>query len=70
MSKSDVRPFSDKEYSLLVLRALKRLARRSEWIREAVPPRQFEEDEASGREIAEALQFAIDAVRAPRGNEE
>ena len=69
MSK-DVRPFSDKEYSLLVLRALKRLVRRSMWVIEAVPPRAIDDDEPSARVIAGALDFAIESVRAHRASGE
>jgi hypothetical protein len=64
--KNDVRPFSDEEYAVIVLRSLKRLARRSTWILENVPPRSIDEDEPNSREIANALEFAIDAVRALR----
>jgi hypothetical protein len=66
----DVRPFSDNEYAVIVLRALKRLARRSLWVVEAVPPRSIDDDEPSGREVAAALDFAILAVRAHRSSEE
>jgi hypothetical protein len=36
------------------------------WVVEAVPPRSIDDDEPSGREIANALDFAIDAVKAHR----
>lgn len=68
--KPDVRPFSDEEYTIIVLRSLKRLARRSTWVIEAVPPRSIDDDEPNGREVAQALEFAIEAVRARRAQSE
>ncbi len=64
--RNDVRPFSDEEYAIIVLRSLKRLVRRSAWVIETMPPRSIDDDEPNGREIANALEFAIDAVRALR----
>lgn len=63
----DVRPFSDDEYSIIVLQCLKRAVRRpGGWLTELIIPRSIENDTGDSREIADALEHAIDAVRAQR----
>lgn len=65
MSKNkDTRQFSDDEYAVIVLQCLKRAARRSHWITEMVLPRLIaENDTADSRDIVDALEHAIEAVK-------
>lgn len=61
--------FSDQRYTVLVLQCLKRAARRpGSWIAELVVPRFIDEDVADSKDIVEAIERAIDAVRSHREN--
>jgi hypothetical protein len=65
-NKSSVRPYSDEEYALLVLYDLRRACRRpNSWITDIIRPRDImNDDSASSREVQDALDIAISAIRA------
>jgi hypothetical protein len=65
-NRSHVRPYSDEEYALLVLYDLRRVCRRpNSWITDVIRPRDImSDDSASTREVQDALDIAIQAIRA------
>jgi len=62
--KKDVRPFTEHEYAIIVLHCLIRILRRpGNWMTELVLPKDIDGDSADSREIVNALEYAIDAIR-------
>ena len=64
-----IRPFTDTEYTLLVLQGLKRMIRRTDIFRGFVPPRNFVRENADSSEVEAALEFAIALVSAQHSAE-
>lgn len=62
--RNEIRPFSEGVYSLMVLQGVKRMLKRSDYYLHFVPPSDVLRDTADSGEVQDALQYAIDAVRA------
>jgi hypothetical protein len=65
-----IRPFTDTEYTLLVLQGLKRMIRRTDIFRGFVPPRNFVRENADSSEVEGALEYAIALVSAQHSQEQ
>lgn len=58
-----IRPFTDAEYTLIVLQDIKRFMRKSELGLSWIHPRHWAAPDADGREVIDALEYAIAAVK-------
>jgi hypothetical protein len=59
----NIRPFTDAEYSVMVLLGLQRMVRRTDYATAWLTPRDIMRENVNQREVLEALQTAIDALR-------
>jgi hypothetical protein len=58
-----IRPFTDAEYAVVVLRGFQRMVRRTDLHSGFIHPRDVMRDNAENSEIIDALQYALDVIR-------